>query len=79
MMEEKKLEKENKSMSDNDVICIVNGEIRNQKDLELWHGVSSYDNVSDFVLAVYMKVNHFLVDWCMTFQRRPGYSGDVFD
>merc|ERR1719504_189935 len=42
-------------MSDNDVICIVNGEIRNQEDLELWHGVSSYDSVSDFVLAVYMK------------------------
>uniref|UniRef100_A0A7S0MRP2 DUF3700 domain-containing protein n=1 Tax=Pyramimonas obovata TaxID=1411642 RepID=A0A7S0MRP2_9CHLO len=55
MMEEKKLEAENKVMSENDVICIVNGEIRNQKDLELWHGVSSYDSVSDFVLALYMK------------------------
>eukprot|EP00976_Prorocentrum_cordatum_P009734 194596-Prorocentrum_minimum.AAC.8 len=43
-------------MKDNDVICIVNGSIRNQKDLEIWHGVSSYESVSDFVLALYMKV-----------------------
>lgn len=55
MMEAKKSEQENKTMHENDVICIVNGSIRNQKDLELWHGVSSYESVSEFVLALYMK------------------------